>query len=229
MNFDTFPTNSFYLACKTKIKDDCEYLSQLYIEKNKITKGSIGNIYEICKKNDCNYILKVIVYDKIKYDLSGSYLNSEEHLKELWLNEVSCLTKINICQEQQQRQFVPILYDYWLCKKEDKTYFYIVMEKFDGNLYDFIERFKSSDAIKIATLAELKVLEMSLSMIHHSCDICLNDIKLDNILYKQLDRYLFIFVFTDTGNSSFEASKDCKLNDLNRFRRQIQHFKDTLK
>jgi serine/threonine protein kinase len=102
------------------------------------------------------------------------------------------------------------------------------MEKFDGNLYDFIKKFKSSDEIKIAALAELKVLEISLSFIHNFCDICLNDIKLDNILYKQLDKYLFIFVFTDTGNSSLETDKNCKKNDLDRFRRQIQHFKENL-
>ena len=230
MNVRSFPDNIFYLSCQSKERNDCEYLTDTYVVKNKINKGSIGTIYDVCKNKNCNYILKVIVYDKLKYELSGSIEHkSETYLKELWLNEVSCLQKINDCQERQQRQFVPTLYDYWYCRKQDETYFYIVMEKFDGNLYDFIEKFNGIDEIKIAALAELKVLELSLSMIHSSCDICLNDIKLDNILYKQLDEYLFTFVFTDTGNSYLETDEECKRHDLERFRRKIQQFKDSLK
>lgn len=220
--------NFFYLSCKSKDRDDCEYLSHNYVKKEKIAKGSTGEIYDICKDENCSYILKVIIYDKIKYELSSSEYLSFKHTRELWLNEVSCLQKINKCQNEQGLQFVPEIHDYWMCKTDDKTYFYIVMEKFDGNLYDFIQKYKSVDEIKIAALAELKVLELSLSNIHKNCDICLNDIKLENILYKQLDKYLFIFVFTDTGNSSLKSSDICKKQDLERFRRKIQQFKDSL-
>jgi serine/threonine protein kinase len=228
MNYISFPNNTFYLSCKSKVRDDCEFLASNYIQKGKIGKGSTGEIYEICKDKDCNYILKVIIFDESKYELSGSEYQSFEHIKELWLNEVSCLQKINECQDKHQLQFVPQLYDYWMCKRIDKTYFYIIIEKFDGNLYDFIEKYKSVDEIKIAALAELKVLERNLYMIHESCDICLNDIKLDNILYKQLDKYSFIFVFTDTRNSSLETDQSCKEQDLKRFRRQIRTFRDHL-
>ena len=102
------------------------------------------------------------------------------------------------------------------------------MEKYDGNLDDFIKKFNGK-GYKALSLKSLELLESNLYFIHSECDVCLNDIKLDNILYKQLSEYLFIFVFTDTGNSTLTTDNECKKNDTDRFRRQIQQFHDQLK
>lgn len=220
--------SSYYISLKNLSRDDCQHLSKTYIEKNILGKGAYGTVKEICKDIDCNYVLKTIVYDKKKYDFIGSLELSEDYIKKSWLNEIEVLKKLNNCQDINQYKFVPMLYDFWYCKDVYKTYFYIIMEKYDGNLYDFLKKFNGK-GYKAVALTKLELLESNLYFIHRECDVCLNDIKLDNILYKQLSDYLFVFVFTDTGNSSITADENCKKLDTERFRRQIQYFHNQLK
>ena len=102
------------------------------------------------------------------------------------------------------------------------------MEKYEGNLYDFLNKYDRNDSIKIAVLQSLFILELCLVFIHDKCNVCLNEIKLENILYKQKDRYVFEFVFTDIGNSSITGDEICKQGDRDRFRRQINQFRQDL-
>lgn len=220
----------FYMATDTIDRDDCEYLSNIFNEPQKIGKGAYGEVYQICNKTNqnCNYALKVIIYDKIRYEMSGVELLSRATIKDLWFREVRILKKLNRCQEKQGYKFVPDIYDNWFCTKPEQTYFYILMEKFDGNLSQFIKKYRSVELVKIASLLALKSLDKDLKIIHTFCDICLNDIKLDNILYKQVGEYNYQFVFADTGNSSEEVSQKCQDDDQARFRKTIEEFEKEL-
>lgn len=226
---------TYYLAVKDLIRDNCHNLNQYYSDEfpvpNKSLKyneGKSASVYDICKEKDCKYVLKVIVYDHKKYDLVWSPLLEKEYIERSWINEVNVLKKLNKCQDTNEYKFVPEIYDYWYCENKENIYFYILMEKFEGNLYDFVKKYKGVDTIKIAAIQSLALLESLLFFIHTTCDVCLNDIKLENILYKQVDKYIFEFVFADTGNSSMTTDDKCKKDDTDRFRRQIKLFKESL-
>ena len=222
--------SSFYIGINNMDRDDCQYLAKTYDQKIKLGKGASGEVYELCKKGttDCNYVLKVTIYKSDIYDMTGQIELSKEYKKSEWQKEVKILTKLNNCQNSYSTTFVPIIYDNWLCDENDKTYFYIVMEKFHGNLNDFIKKNKSNEQIKIAAVKTLELLTLQLRIIHNNCNVCLVDIKLDNILYKQIDTYTYEFVFADIGSAIDKANIECKQIDTERFLRTIQLFKNNL-
>ena len=208
----------FYISSNNTNRSDCEKLSK----KDLLGKGSYG--YQVCKnlyEDDCNYVLKVIMYD----ELSGMETLNETSIKQQWINEVLTLEKLNRCQSKYQTQFVPIIYDSWFCKESSKTFFYIVMERFDGNLNSLIKIYKGNELLHPLLNSKLDMLTLQLRLIHRDCSICLNDIKLDNILYKKVDKDNFIFVFADTGKFTTEVSDDCKKYDTDKFLLSINEFK----
>ncbi len=222
-----------YIATKTKSRGYCERLlrQSFNVKKDAIGGGAYGKVYQVCNKDteDCDYALKVIIYDKVKYEMSGRQeLKSESSIERNWRREVKILKKLNICQKKYSKKFVPKLHDHWRCQEEDNTYFYILMEKFEGNLSDFIEKYRSVPPVKVATRIALNLLDSNLDLIHSTCNVCLNDIKLENILYKQVGEYNYIFVFADTGNSTEEVNEKCKKRDQNKFRQYIDEFERKL-
>lgn len=229
---EKIPENVFYMAVETIDKDDCEYLSKTYDTKNSVGGGASGKVYQVCSKatKNCNYVLKVISYDPVIYEQSGMDSKSWSYFKKAWSLEVRILKKLNRCQKKFEYKFVPEIYDAWFCKNPNsqKSYLYILMEKFDGNLMDFMKKYRSNDAIKVASIIALKSLVKDLDTIHEKCNVCLNDIKLENILYKKVGEHDYEFVFTDTGNASEEVSKKCKDDDRAKFKRTIKDFEDGL-
>ena len=63
-------------------------------------------------------------------------------------------------------------------------YIYIVLERFNGNIKEFSEIHKDNYLILSLIDLALENLTTNLHLIHDKCDICLNDIKMENILYK---------------------------------------------
>lgn len=211
-------------------RDDCKFLAETYDKKQRLGKGAYGSVYELCKKasNDCSFALKVMIYDKEKYEMIGGEPLSKNYIKTIWEREVRIFHKLNQCQRAWGYQFVPIIHDSWLCEEENFTWFFIVVERFDGNLEDFIRLFKGQEAIKIAAMAKLDTLSRDLKIIHKSCRICLNDIKLPNILYKQTGKYSYVFVFTDLGIATDNMDEECHDRDSARFKESIQLFEKLL-
>ena len=227
-------SNIRYVPVNTRSRSLCEKINDYYSEEEKIiipdimikySEGRSSNVYDICKNKDCNYVLKVITYDDKKSEFTGV---NNESIKKIWLNEVDVLKKLNNYQDSNNYKFVPDLIDYWYCENNLNVYYYILIEKYSGNLYDFIKKYKSNIFVKSIVLKSLEVLELQLNFIHDKCNICLNDIKLDNILYKQVDKYAFEFVFANTGLSTMETDENCKKNDTERFRRHIKRFVEQL-
>jgi serine/threonine protein kinase len=139
------------------------------------------------------------------------------------------MKNVNKCQEKFKYKFSPIIYDYWFCSEADKASFYILMEKYDDNLYNFIKKLGSNEASKVASILALEKLEKDLDLIHEICGICLNDIKPENILYKQIDTFKYEFVFADFGKSTNETNEICIKNDRNKFKSTIEQFHQNLK
>jgi serine/threonine protein kinase len=219
----------FYMLSNSLKRNDCEFLTKSFDLKLQLGKGAFGSVGEICHKGDDDcYALKTIVYSKEIYELSGVESLSKESIKLQWENEIKILTKLNVCQDALEYKFVPIFYDSWLCEDASKTFFYILMEKFEGNLDDFIKKYKFQDLAKTTAVAKLELLESQLGYIHSGCNICLNDIKLENILYKQVGKYVYEFVFADTGKSTDETNLECKKEDKARFKRTIKKFVEGL-
>jgi len=73
-----------------------------WVKKHKIGQGCYGSVYVVCKKDNCNYVLKI------------QKLNQGE-----FYNEVSFLTML------QDTDYVPKLYDAWECDGKG----YVVIER----------------------------------------------------------------------------------------------------
>ena len=88
------------------IPDDCSKLNTWYIDKTKkLGKGQVGIVYVACKKNDCNYVVKI-------QEASTDKMFKRE------MEIVDRLTKLD-------STFIPKQYDMFTCKKIG----YTVMEQ----------------------------------------------------------------------------------------------------
>ena len=125
-------------------------------------------------------------------------------------------------------RIVPRLYDIWFCdEKNGNTTFYMLMEKYDGNLTDFIEKYRDNDLMKTIIRISLSNLASSIYFIHNNCNICINDIKLDNIFYKFVDGQ-YEFVFGDFGMSIINPTQECKNEDMRRFNNSVSSLLNSI-
>jgi serine/threonine protein kinase len=221
----------YVIPVRSLERNDCEEIHRTYEMKTRMGRGeraSDGSVHQVCKKStmNCDYVLKIITFDPELYELSGSKPSLLE-TRQNWVKEVNVLQKLNQCQSDLDIIFSPLLYDAWMCTKEDtRTHFYIVMEKYDGNLLEFISiHKKQKDMAKALVVQTLEKLDAYLMLIHSNANICMNNIKLENILYKQVGQYLYQFVFADFGISFLETNVECKSNDRKKFQYTINQFK----
>ena len=215
-----------YFSIDFKTRSKCEKINKEYNQGKFIGKGAYGKVYELCLKEDCKYILKVIKYDNTVYLNTGQDKLSYKSYYNRWEKEVEIHRVIEECQKGFKYTFAPHIYDAWYCIEDNEdSYFFIVMEKFDGNLYDFMNKYKNkNDTIRklINTIVSstLDRLNLSLDYIHKKCKICINDIKPDNILYKEC-KDDFLFVFADFGLSDKIQDESCKTKDIDRLTNTI--------
>lgn len=220
-----------YFNASSIKRSECE---KVYKKGVKLGKGAYATVYEACIDNDCSYVLKVIKYEHQKYQYIGTDRLSRKYIMKQWKMELLSHLRVLNCEKRYQvfnldQKLAPWLYDAWFCdEKNGDTIFYIVMEKYDGNLSDFIKKYKKNDLTKNMVRLLLSNLLSSLYFIHNNCNICLNDIKLDNILYKRRDDGYFNFVFGDFGLSSTTTNQKCKDEDQHRFKNMVSLFIDQL-
>jgi serine/threonine protein kinase len=227
-------TNTSYIPVHTTNRSECQKIHS-YVLRKQLGKGAYGTVYEACTTNqseDCHYVLKVIHYDHEKYKQFKLEKHSIEHIHVAWDHEVQIHDALMECQSTTSFKFVPRLYDAWFCdlfeegQNSKDIYYYMLMEKYDGNLTDFIKLFAKSNIPSMENLLRytlrhtLSDLKTSLGLIHHKCNICIKDIKLDNILYKMTPTSLE-FAYTDFGLSE---KIDCKKQDEEKLDRDIEFF-----
>jgi len=213
---------SYFSLEKISNKSDCEKLLKEYKIQNKL--GAHDKVYSACKNENCNFVLKTIEFCKSKYRETGS--------SKLWKKEIKNHLQIIECQNNYKFRFVPIVFDAWFCNEDNgDAVFYIIMERFDGDLKDFIKRFSKYDkSVKILLKSFIKVklneLQKSLEFINNKCQICIDNIKIENILYKKLENETFELVFADFGTSMMNESfsQECIQRDLTRFKSSVNEF-----
>jgi serine/threonine protein kinase len=200
-------------------RSNCERLVKEYNQGNYIAKGAYGKIYDLCKDTNCEYVLKVMEFNKTMYDNIGA--------PKEWINEIKSQLKLIKCQQNYYFKFVPCVYDAWFCeRKNGDCAFYIVMEKFEGDLRGFIRKFSGNELLKSLIEVKLKILGKALEHINDKCKVCLNDIKLENILYKKNKEGTYDIVFSDFGTSKYnkEATKECINEDIRKFNKSVEEF-----
>jgi hypothetical protein len=208
-----------YIVCHSRDRSECE---KKYKKSVLINKGINKTIYEACLEDDCRYVVKIFTYYKDDHLTRDYYL-------ERWKMEVTGYSRILNCEKRynvftQETQFVPKLYDSWYCDDErGNTRFYLVMEKYDGNLIHFMKKYKYNRLVNTVVQQSLSNLTSALYFINNNCGICLNDIKLEHILYKYRGNGYYDFSFGDLGKSSIASSQECK-EDILRFDQTIKIF-----
>ena len=81
---------------------------------------------------------------------------------------------------------------------------------------------KEDEMAKVILISNLKNLSLKLRLIHRECKICMNDINLRNIFYKQTGDYTYEFVYGDTGLSTDKMNKECQETDWIRLNYSIE-------
>ena len=228
------PISEQYFEIDFLDRSQCERIYQKYQLGKVIGKGAYGTVYDICKNGSCKYVLKVIKYDHQIYKMTRLPSHSIKHYMEIWWNEIQMHKAMIDCQTQSSFTFVPTIYDAWFCDDQNdlNAYFYMVFEKYDGNLNDFIKLFSNSKDEMVIRLIRynlntvIQSLRNALHHIHDKCSICINDIKLDNILFK-FTNDSFAFAYADFGltqkvNKPYDDN--CKKQDDARLERSIHEF-----
>jgi len=216
-------------------RSDCEKILKEYKLGNQIGRGAYGKVYDICRDKDCNFILKTMEFCKSKYEMIGAEKLSYEYKFNEWKKEIENQIEVIECSKKYHSKFVPYVHDAWYCnEKNGDAIFYIVMEKYDGDLKSFINIFSKYDKdvnilLKSFIILKLELLTKSLEYINNSCNICLDDIKLENILYKKCNDNTYELVFSDFGTSLFgkKFTSKCIDTDIARFKQAIEEFKNT--
>jgi len=221
---------SIYIPTPTYKRSDCEALFTTYESNGFVDQGAYGEVYQACRRGtaDCDYVVKIIKYNNSSYVESGGMTSSQQKKFVEWENEVDVMTVLNKTQRSLGISLCPILYDAWYCRKGDDVEFYILMEKFDGDLRSLIKKYKkssNSSVVKLVIIESfLDILFARLLLIHERHGICLDDVKLANILYKINDEGGYSFVFADFGKAKFSSSEECMEQDRESFRRHIKAF-----
>jgi len=208
-------------------RSDCEKLLREYKLGKTLGKGAYGKVYELCKEDNCNYILKTIEFNKTMYDEIGAPKMERNYMFKGWKKEIDNQLTVIECQKKYKYKFVPDIYDAWYCDHDNgNTSFYIIMERFEGDLKDFIKRFSKNELLKTVIEAKFNMLHDALEHINKTCGICLDDIKLENILYKKNKQGTYDLVFSDFGTSFYgkDVSSRCIETDIRRFNQAINEF-----
>jgi tRNA A-37 threonylcarbamoyl transferase component Bud32 len=145
-----------------------------------------------------------------KYAREGG--KSFERYYREWVNEVEIHLQLNECQEKYDIKFSPCIYDWWYCDDGEKAKFYILIERYQGDLVTLLEN-KTSLAVAMT----LDRMHEYLGIIHYTCRVCLNDISLRNMLYKQIGVNEYEIVFADFGMASTNSDDECIRIDGDRF------------
>jgi hypothetical protein len=111
------------------------------------------------------------------------------------------------------------------------------IEKYEDLTHILVYTNKTSNADLVIRIIEI-ILKLDIidikkqnyyvKSLHSNNNAELNDIKLSNILYKQVGEYNYEFVFADLGLSTINVNKRCKNEDQNAFRHTINEFEINL-
>jgi hypothetical protein len=202
-------------------------LSRDQCEKATVSSEYYDKFFEVCRQHKkCRYVLKMIIYNDDSWQITNQSDKSLEYLKTCWNNEVQIYQTLQNHKTSSSYQFVPNIYDWWFSEPgaDRNVYFFILMEKYDGNLVDFVKLFTGEDTqnnqfvqwlIKKEINSAFNDLKQILNTFHYDS----KGINLENILYKaHYDTRKFQFVYIDFAftdkTQQFSESLEIEIDDF---------------
>ena len=198
-NFDLNEIQQIMMSYhKNKIFND-----EKFIKKKDLIKGSYGDI-SLYEKDNFEYILK---------KPSGK---TEEDFKAAKADSIIS-TFLSAYQSKYLNdgyQISPKIYSIKREKVLDRKMSNLIMEKFDGDIFDIFKRLDvTKDQAKNLLIEMLKQISNQLILLQENFKFMHNDLKTNNILYKKINpkkpltNKNAIFVLSDFGGSSIEINK----------------------
>jgi hypothetical protein len=206
-------------------RSKCEKLFKEYKRgKTELGKGAYGKVYDLCKGTNCNFVLKVTTFSKEYNDRIGGYKSERSTKFNEWMTEIENNLKVVECRQDYEFQFIPRIYDAWFCdKKNGDTKFYIIFERFEGNLKEFINKFSNvSKEVKmlLKTFIFLKfeilkntLIDIVTFDIEYYPSENIVEINFEHIFYKLNENGTYELVFPDS----------IKLYDVERLIQKIEN------
>jgi tRNA A-37 threonylcarbamoyl transferase component Bud32 len=145
--------------------------------------SAFGVIYQVCKMENCDYILK---FQSDRFDQEKERVTKEMIENEIRLQNLAASIKISI----------PII-DYWFCKNGSV----IIMKKLDMELEKLIYEKYLNNEKKLFEIYD-KVID-KINILHKKLKINHNDLHLGNIMIDKNENIYFI----DFGNSYILGGK----------------------
>lgn len=145
-----FPIKEILISSENSCNHDWELHRELG------TDGTYGEIWSVCCKNDCNFVMKYMPYD------DGNRRNTRENI----INEINVQ---NLCAEAK---LCPKIHDAWLCESGGV----FIMEVYKMTARQLLFEYENKDQI----LDNVLVLVSKL----HDRGIYHGDLHLDNIMVK---------------------------------------------
>lgn len=168
---------------------------------NLLGKGSWGQVYEVCKRNHCRYVLKL-------------QLLRTQGMIESFFVETYFHSLIQQRGDELKLLLAPKLIDYWTCdtpqvdtippKMREATIQvgFMVMDRYDGSLLDLLDGLKKKSVFWFTSeyLVQAREQLLEAAQIYSQLHIKHGDIALRNILYRV---HPFQVMLTDWGFAKF--------------------------
>jgi hypothetical protein len=189
-----------YIPVNTILREECEELHEKsvpfdlvhhdYVDDSEETI-SFTEMREACKRGNskCDYILKVSTYHHKEGTPLKKYFMR-------WHTEATVFSKLNKYHEEISVKLAPYLYKSWYIQKGGVVHFYLLMERFDGDLVSLVG--ESGLAYRTA----MERMDCYLALIHRYCNVILNDFNLKDMLYKEIGHMNYHFVFSEFGSAT---------------------------
>lgn len=148
---------TFFIDSQFCTYDECMKKGNLSKIMDHIGKGTFGSVYQVCRDKECDYVMKLIMIEV------GDTETIEYTSKENFMKEIDVTTKAS------DYGISPKAYSWWICPVYSKQYReevqggFIVMDKWDMTLRDFIRNYKEQyykQRNDIMKLYESKVKKM---------------------------------------------------------------------
>jgi tRNA A-37 threonylcarbamoyl transferase component Bud32 len=126
--YDKTPAINIYeLLVESPIRRQCELAWLDYKSNGSIGKGASSNVYSLCDaKNECPYVLRI---QELPQALNSDGMNE---------GIASFTNQVMVTELASKHKIGPKLYDAWLCYTDGVTIGMMVLDRWDGDLRQYI-------------------------------------------------------------------------------------------
>lgn len=168
-------------------RSSCVHAYNNYKEGQLMGEGLFSNVYELCdEKKSCPYVLKVMQLPTL-----------EPRVVDIFMQKL----QKEVANQKKAAGIAPKVYDAWTCAQHDILTGFIVMERMDGTLGNYILKEYHEGRLSSIMVDYLQLLMIELVAKLHQLGICHNDLHFGNILYKKDKWYVGDFGESTTNES----------------------------